>query len=163
MDILDNFLHSNNLQDPEDIDALLDCASLVRRLIGEKRYPLICKVILYTIENSYYEAFLWTMGILQEEFEKGNCTLEDFSCQLGGRITNYDDFVQSLQVDFNAIKNDVEKVYDSNGEVESFFNIFIYKTSFENIFLISFEYFDTKDNDYIQYRLAFVRNTDIYN
>ena len=57
MDILENFLQNNNLQDEEDIDSLLDCASLVRELVCEKQYADINRVINYTIEKSYYEAF----------------------------------------------------------------------------------------------------------
>ena len=67
MDILKNFLHNNNLTDPDDIDALLDCASLARELISHKQYSHINRLINYTVENSFSEAFMWTVGILQEE------------------------------------------------------------------------------------------------
>ena len=43
------------------------------------------------------------------------------------------------------MKNYIEKVYDKNGEVEAFFNVMIYKTTFENVFLISSENFDNKE------------------
>ena len=155
MENLDKILKEINLDNSEDIDALVECASVVRRLVDEKNYDDINRIIRYTVENGYYEALLWTMGIISEEFQKTDCRLDSFSCMLGGRINGYDDFVQALQVDFNALKNTVEKVYDNNGEVESFFNIFVYKTGFENICLVSSENFDTKDNDYIHYRLSF--------
>ena len=60
------------------------------------------------------------------------------------------------------MKNYIEKVYDKNGEAEAFFNVMIYKTTFENVFLISSENFDNKDNDYIQYKLSFVKDSSIY-
>lgn len=158
MDILDKLFQNNNLKDPDDIDALLECATVVRQLIGEKDYLFINKVITYTVTNNCYEAFLWTVGILQEEFEKTDCSLENLVCNLGGCINSYDEFVQALQVDFNSINNEIQKVYDENGEVGAFFNVMTYKTAFENVYLISSENFDNKDNDYIQYRLSFVKN-----
>ncbi len=157
MDVLEKFFQNNNLQDSEDIDSLLEFASLVRQLIVSKRYSDITGMILYTIERNYYEAFSWSMGILQEEFGRAECELENFECMLGKYIPDYNEFMQRLQVDVNAVKNDVETVRDENGEVESFFNIFTYKTGFENIYLVSAENFDTKDNDYIQYKLSFIR------
>ena len=42
-----------------------------------------------------------------------------------------------------------------DGEVQSFFNILTYRTSYESVFLITEENFDTKDNDYIRYKLLF--------
>ena len=81
---------------------------------------------------------------------------------MGRRIANYDEFVSNLQVDFNSIKNYIEKIYDKNGEVEAFFNVMVYKTCFENVFLVSSENFDNKDNDYIQYKLSFVKDKETY-
>lgn len=158
MDILERFLQNNNLQDSDDIDALLELADLTRQLVGEKRYDSIARVINFTIDKGYYEALTWVMDILQEELEKDDCVLENFNCSLGRKITNYDEFVQTMQVDFNPYKNEMEKVYDTNGEVESFFNIIIYRTRFDNIYLVSSENFDTRDNDYIQYRLSFIKD-----
>ena len=162
MDILENFLQNNNLSDPDNMDSLLECADIVRQLISEKQYDGINTIINYTVDQNYTDGFLWTMTILQEEVEKEGSILEDFLCPMGGRITHYDDFVQNLQVDFNSIKNYIEKVYDDNGEVEAFFNVMIYKTGFENIFLVSSENFDNKDNDYIQYKISFVKDKEIY-
>ena len=162
MEIVQKFIQNNNLQYFEDIEALLECASIVRELISEKLYEQINIIINYTIENNYSEAFLWTIGIIQEELTKTDCVLEDFNCSVGGRISNFDEFVNNLQVDFNSLKNYIEKVYDKNGEVEAFFNVMIYKTAFENVFLISSENFDNKDNDYIQYKLSFVKDSSIY-
>ena len=162
MDILNNFLENNNLQDCEDFDALLDCAFVARQLVSERKYDDINRLIMYTVEKAYSEAFSWTVGIIQEELDKEDCVLDDFSCYMGRRIANYDEFVQTLQVDFNSLKNYIEKLYDKNGEVEAFFNVMIYRTCFENVFLVSSENFDNKDNDYIQYRLSFVKDTAAY-
>ena len=162
MDILQNFLENNNLKDADDFDALLNCASVVRQLVSDLNYEAICTVVNYTIENGYFEAFSWVVGILQEELANNEGVLEDFLCSLGRRIANYDEFVQNLQVDFNSLKNYIEKIYDKNGEVEAFFNVMVYKTCFENVFLVSSENFDNKDNDYIQYRLSFVKDVISY-
>ncbi len=162
MDILQNFLETNNLKDSDDFDALLDCASVVRQLVSELNYQAINTVITYTIENGYFEAFTWVVGIMQEEMTNNDSKLADFLCSLGRRIANYDEFVQNLQVDFNSLKNYIEKVYDKNGEVEAFFNVMVYKTCFENVFLVSSENFDNKDNDYIQYKLSFIKDVSSY-
>ncbi len=96
------------------------------------------------------------MAALQEEFDKKeNCCLKSFSCFLGKSITNYDEFIRRLQVDLRAIDNDAETVLDHEGEVQSFFNILTYRTAYENIFLTTEENFDTKDNDFIRYKLLF--------
>ncbi len=162
MNTADTFLQNINLQDPEDIDSLLEYASVVRQLISEKQYSLINRIINYTVQNNYSEAFSWAMGILQEELVKEDSVLEDFSCPVGSSIANYDEFVSNLQVDFNSLKNYIEKVYDKNGEVEAFFNVMVYKTEYENIFLVSSENFDNKDNDYINYKLSFVKDANLY-
>jgi hypothetical protein len=98
------------------------------------------------------------MEILQEEFDKqDSCALDDFVCRLGKSIPDYDAFSEKLQVDFRALKNDIETMLDENKEVQSFFNILTYQTKFKNIYLVTLENFDTKDNDFIQYRLSFQR------
>ena len=154
--MLGTFMQNNNLQDPEDIDSLLEAAALARELIGGKQYEQINTLIVYTVENGYYEAFAWVLEILQEEFGKGaGCRLENFACELGKLIPDFNEFIQRLQVDFNVLSNDVEKQLDDHGEVESFFNIFTYETRYPNIYLVSAENFDVKDNDFIQYRLLF--------
>ena len=81
--------------------------------------------------------------------------MKNFSCFIGKSIANYDKFIRRLQVDLKAIDNDTETVVDHNGEVQSFFNILIYKTAYMNIFLATEENFDTKDNDFIRYNLLF--------
>ena len=157
MDLLEKWIQNNQLQEP-DFDALLDAADLTRQFIQAGNYEGINKIIGCTIEKGYYECLSWIMDLLQEEFEKTtDCSLDDFHCEIGKSIRNYDEFASRLQVDFKVQKHDVEKVYDEHGEVESFFNNFTYKTGYKNIYLVSSENFDTKDNDYIQYRLLFCR------
>ena len=158
----EKFLQNNNLHNSDDIDALLELASLVRELINQKLYSDFNRIINYTIENNYTEAFSWTIAILQEEFEKEEAELEDFHCLIGGQITHYDELIEILQVDFKSIKNYIEKIYDKHGEPEAFFNVMIYKTCYENIFFVSTENFDNKDNDYIRYKISFVKDKNIY-
>lgn len=153
---LEELLRDNNLKDPEDIGALLELAEITRRLIRDERYPDMERLISYAISNEFHEAFSWMMAVVQEEFEKKeNGGLKDFSCFIGKSIANYDEFIRRLQVDLRASDNDTETVMDHDGEVQSFFNILTYKTAYPNIFLITEENFDTKDNDFIRYRLLF--------
>jgi len=157
MNDVEKFIETNNLHDTEDIDSLLELASLVRELIGSRQYEEINEVLNYTISQGFYEGFSWAAGILQEELEKDECGLESFECIIGKSIPDFDQFIQILQVDFRPSDLGYETVCDNNGEVESFFNNITYKTGFENIYLASSENFDTKDNDYIQYKLIFTR------
>ena len=155
---LERFLQHRSLEDVENLDALLDVAELTRQFIGVQNYEGIKKLIIYTVDHAFLEAFSWIMAILQEEFRKTEgAVLDDFVCNLGKTIPEYNELVSRLQMDFNAIDNDVQPITDESGEVLSFFNIFTYRTMYENIFFISSENFDTKDNDFIQYQLLFKR------
>ena len=147
----------HTLRDPEDIDTLIEMADFVRRLISENRCDAISSVILYTMENGCYEAFDWCMGLLQEALEQEESPLRSFELSLGRSIPHYDDFIDRLAVDFQAYESGLEKISDVHGEVESFFNILVYKTCYPNIDLISCENYDTRDNDYIQYKLSFTQ------
>ena len=158
MEMIENFINSNNLYDAEDIDSLIELAALVRMLIDDNQQAEISRILQYTIEHSYYEAFAWCMGLLQEALENKECVLQSFDVVIGKSIPDYDKFIEQLQVDSRVLENGVEAVCDNNGEVESFFNILVYKTGYKNIYLISSENFDTKDNDYVQYKLLFTKN-----
>ena len=152
----EELLRENNLKNPEDIDALLELAEITGRMIREERYPDIERLISYTISNEYFDAFSWIMAALQEEFGKAeNCGLKDFSCFIGKSIPNYDEFIKRLQAGPEAIDNDSEIIMDHDGEVRSVFNILTYKTAYHNAFLTTEENFDTKDNDFIRYKLVF--------
>ena len=156
METLDLFIKNNHLADPDDLDALIEAADLTRQLIGAGAYSDLNRLIVYTVSGGFWEGFSWIMAILQEEFETGeNCRLEDFSCGLGRAIPDYNAFIDRLQVDLNVLDNDVKAMPDEHGEIQSFFNIFTYRTKYENIFFVSAENFDTKDNDFIQYMLLF--------
>ncbi len=87
--------------------------------------------------------------------KKESCRLKDFTCFIGKSIANYQAFINCLQVDLKAIDNDAETITDRDGEVQSFFNILRYETAYPNIFLMKEENFDTKDNDFIRYKLQF--------
>ena len=157
MDQMEALFKTKQLQDPEDVDALLELASLLREAVAAQRYGDINRIIGYAVENSYPEAFSWCVDILQEELEKEDCTLQAFTCPLGRSIPDYDELIGRLQVDFGTAQNGLEQILDSHGEVESFFNILVYQTGYPNVRFVSSENFDTKDNDYIQYKLAFVK------
>lgn len=60
-------------------------------------------------------------------------------------------------MDFSLLKNSVEKVLDNRGEVASIFNILTCETACSAIRLVSAENFDTRDNDYVLYKLTFSR------
>ena len=152
---LEELFRENNLKDPDDIDALLELAEITGKLISDEQYSNMEILINYTISNEYYEALSWIMAALQEEYEKESCRLKDFTCFIGKSIANYDEFIHRLQVDLKAIDNDSETMIDRDGEVQSFFNILKYKTAYPNVFLITEENFDTKDNDFIWYKLQF--------
>ena len=159
MKSLEELLRNNGLRDPDDIDSLLEAADVTRRLISDGAESGLCRLIRYTVDNSCLEAFCWIMALLQEALEKPDgAGPQGFRCELGRSIPRFNDFSRRLSVDFNAVDNDVEKTFDEHGEVRSFFNIFKYRTAYKNIFLLSKENFDLKDNDYIQYELVFTRD-----
>lgn len=156
MRTLEELMRTNNLANPDDIDALLELAEITGRLIDDEQYPEIERLVSYTVSREYGEAFTWIMAALQEEYDrKESCRLKSFTCFIGKSIARYDDFLRRLQVDLKAIDNDAETIMDHDGEVQSFFSIITYKTAYPNIFLITEENFDTKDNDFIRYKLLF--------
>lgn len=148
-------MNNNNLKDSNEIDSLLELSKLIRELISQKEYDEINIMINYTLNNCYYEAFSWILLLLQETFESSDSTLADFSCKLGNKIDNFDEFLRWLGVKLIATENNVEYAYESSGEVSSVYNIQTYKTKYKNVDLVSIENFDTKDNDFIEYKLFF--------
>ena len=151
MDNLQVFFATHDLKDPDNLDGLLALADLVRQELdrGGRQIEAIIRIC---ISDGYPEAFSWVLSILQEVYERGTGK-PDLICELGGQIPDFDGFTQQLQTEKRAWKNEVESVLDEHGEVQSFFNIFTYKTGYNNIYLISAENFDTKDNDFIRYKL----------
>ena len=117
MDLLEKWIQDNQLQDPDNIDALLEAADLTRQLVQDRNYEGISKMISYTIDHDYYECFTWILDLLQEEFEKTReFDLEDFSCGIGRSIANYDEFAGRLQVDHNAQDHEVERYMMNMGK-----------------------------------------------
>ena len=156
---LEDLLKENNLKDPEDIGALVELAEITGLLISEKQYAGLELLISYTVRNDCYEAFTWVMAAIQQEFDqKDSCRLNDFTCCLGKSIADYGELISRLQIDLKAIDSDVRTVTGNDGEVQSFFNILVYKTAYRNVFLVTEENFDTKDNDFIRYQLQFVNH-----
>ena len=158
MRTLEELLKENRLKDPEDIDALVELAEITGLLIQKEQYEDLERLIRDTVGNEYYEALSWVLAAVQEEFDRQDqCRLRDFTCFLGGSVADYSEFIRRLQVDLRAVDSDVRTVLGKDGEVQSFFNILIYKTAYRNIFLVTEENFDTKDNDFIRYELRFKR------
>ena len=87
---------------------------------------------------------------------------EDFLCDFGNKINNYDEFISALKIEVEPHISAIKKITERYGEIESFFNILIYKTKYSGIFLISMENFDTKDNDFIQYKLLVTKDIQKY-
>jgi hypothetical protein len=123
---------------------------VIRDAVGAQRYDDIIRAIRYTVTLSYYEAFSWIMGILEDNCQR----MDGFECSVGKFIPDYDEFVTRLGVDLSACGNDVNPVADENGEIQAFFNIITYKTAYQHINMVTSENFDARDNDYIEYRLV---------
>ena len=141
------------LQEPDDLDTLLEFADLVREKVQLKQEQELSALIRYTIRHSYYEAFSWALAIL-EEVCGSDASMPELCLEIGRYIPDYREFIARLQVDLNAVGNDVRTVPDEHGEVQSFFNILRYKTGFSHLELVTSENFDARDNDYIQYMLV---------
>ena len=150
LDIWNRILRNEPLEDPEELEVLLELAELVRNCIEDRRLEDLKRVIRYTVAHGHYEAFAWAVGIVEELADR----LGAFECALGRTIPDYEEFILRLGVDLNAFENDIQQVRDEHGEVQSFFNIIRYKTGFAHIELLSSENFDARDNDYIEYRLV---------
>ena len=152
------YLQDRNLKNFEDVDSLLILASLLKQLIDGNRYSDINSIIIFTMEHEYYEAFSWTMAMLQEEMEKADGKLENFECIIGETIPNYNEFIRTLQVEWKAPRIGTEAVRDENGKVKVLFDIDTYKTGYKNIFFVYKESVEAKEDYNIQYKLSFIRN-----
>ena len=51
MDLLEKWMQKDQLEDPDNIDALLEAADLTRQLINDRNYEGINKIISYTIDH----------------------------------------------------------------------------------------------------------------
>ena len=156
MEEIEEFLKDKNLTNIECIDDFLELSDYTRNLVLKKEYEKLSKLINYIVENGFFEALSWVISIIEE-----NCN-EDLLCNFGNKINNYDKFVNALKVEVDPYISTIKKITEKYGEVESFFNILIYKTKYNGIFLISMENFDTKDNDFIQYKLLFTKEIQKY-
>ena len=142
------------LEDPEELDVLLEFAELVRDALENGRTLELEAFVRYTVSHGYHEALYWILGIMQEYRERMGEGEPAFSCLLGKLIPDYSGFISRLGVDLNAFSNDVEPIREENGEIQSFYNIIRYQTAFSRITLATWENFDAKDNDFIDYRLV---------
>ena len=150
----DFLLQADRLRDPEDLDALLELAAHTRTLADSRQYDALAQLLESLVAQGCFEGLTWVLEILQECYDRSD-GFRGFSCTLGRTIPDYDDFIRILEIDFGTVKNDVEQILDQHREVQSFYNILTYPTRYPNLFLVSLENFDTKDNDFIDYRLVF--------
>ena len=81
---------------------------------------------------------------------------------MGRVINDYDKFVGTIGLDEKVYDTAGQSILDKNGEVDSFFNIQIRGTNTPNMYLVSAENFDVRDNDFILYRLLFTPNIKKY-
>lgn len=153
---VEEFLKDKNLTNIEYINDFLELSDYTRNLVSEKEYAKLSKLIKYIQENEFFEALSWIISILEE-----NCN-QDFLCDLGNKINNFDEFTNVLKIEEDPYISGIKKVTEKYDEVESFFNLLIYKTRYKGAFLISMEKFDTKDNDFIQYKLLITKNIQKY-
>jgi len=153
---VEEFLKDKNLNNIEYIDDFLELSDYTRNLVLKKEYEKLSELINQIVENEFFEALSWVISILEE-----NCN-EDLGCNFGNKINNYEKFVDVLKVEVEPYISTIKKITEKYGEVESFFNILIYKTKYNGIFLISMENFDNKDNDFIQYKLLVTKEIQKY-
>jgi hypothetical protein len=151
--MMERILQDIPFAEPEELDTLLEVAETVRELIRERREDDLSALIQYTVRHSYYEAFAWAIGILEECFGK-DASMPEMQLELGGVIPDFREFMSRLQVDLKAVGNDVQTVPDEHGEIQSFFNILRYQTGFAHLELVTSENYDSRDNDYIRYLLV---------
>lgn len=153
---LEGFLDTSDTAPAGDTDFLLAVAELVRSLLAEREFPSLGRLIRHEADRGFYEALSWTMDLVQEAYEHDE-SMPPCVCELGRSVPGFGMFEQTLGTAADAVKNEIKKKTDGNGEVQEFFNICVYPTQHENIFLVSSENFDTRDNDYISYSLLFTR------
>ena len=153
---IEEFLKGKNLSNVEYIEDFLELSDYTRKIIIQKEYKKLTKLINYILKNELFEAFSWIVSIIEETNN------EDFLCELGNKVDNYDEFVNVLKIEVDPYISTIKKITEKYGEVESFLNILIYKTRYNEIYLISIENFDTKDNDFIQYKLLFTKDIQKY-
>jgi len=160
---VEEFLKDKNLSSTEYIDDFLKLSDYTRELVTEKEYIKINKLIKHILSSKSFEAFSWIISILQEKYsDKDNRDIEEFLCDLGKKIDNYNEFTNVLGVQTEPYATTMKTITGKDGEIESFYNILIFKTNYKEIYLISMENFDTRDNDFIQYKLLFTNEIDKY-
>ena len=112
MTLWNRMLQDIPLEEPEELDTLLEFADLVRETLQRGQVQELSELIRYTIRHSHYEAFYWALGILEEVFGSDD-SIPELRIGLGRSIPDYREFISRLQVDFNAVGNDVLTRRDS--------------------------------------------------
>ena len=154
------------ISDQDDIYAVCELADYTRELVTSKEYEKIAELVRYILDNGLYEAFNWVISAIQEQYAKEQDENEScekgFSINLGRVIKDYDEVIKIIEAEENACESTAQSITDRYGEVESFFNIQIRKTKNNNMYLVSAENFDVRDNDFILYKLLFTRDLKKY-
>ena len=161
---LKDFLSEVDLSNIGDMETLFAISDITRDLIDKHQYDAIGELIKQILEKKNFEALTWVVSIIQESFskQKEKKNIKDFSIKIGREIENFDEFIKTMNIQQNPYDSSIQKILDKNGEVQSFFNILIYKTQYDNVYLVSAENFDTRDNDFIQYKLLCTYDVDKY-
>lgn len=163
MEEIEEFLKYKNLSSTEFIDDFLELSDYTRKLIRKKEYKKINKLLKYILSNNYFEAFSWIISLLQEKHSKeNNNDIEGLLLDLGGKIYNYNEFINVLGVNTEPYISIIKPITGKYEEIESFYNIVIYKTDNEGVYLTSVENFDNQDNDFIEYKLLFAKCIEKY-
>lgn len=143
---------------------MLELSDYTRKLTDSNDFENIKELIGYVLHNRLYEAFSWVTSTIQEAYEKeeNQNKHNDFVFDIGKKIEDYDTFMSIIGAEDTLFQTASQTICDKNGEIDSFFNILIRKTKYNNIYLASAENFDTRDNDFIQYKLLFTDNIEKY-
>lgn len=159
---VEEFLNGKNLLNSDEIEDFLELSDYTRELISNGEYGKVGELVKTVLSSKYFEAFSWVTSILQEKYGDEKCNIKDFSCNLGRKIDNYDEFTNVLGIDPEPYTTTMKTITGKDGEIQSFYNILILKTNYTGTYLVSMENFDTKDNDFIQYKLLFTKDIDKY-
>lgn len=162
MQKVSEFLKNKDFSNPDDIDAFLELADYVRELMDEGKYDELGELVKQILEGKYFEAFVWISSILQEKRDNDKNGVKDFTCDLGKSIDDYDAFTTALEIGSEPYATGIKTITDKEGEIKSFYNIAILKTGHPGTYLCTMENFDTRDNDFILYKLLFTDDIDKY-
>ena len=103
MKSVEEFCNDNNIVDSKNIEALLALSDYSRELIMLADFEQISKLIKYSLNNNALEAFSWIISVLEETYNINK--IDDFSYEMGRTITNYDNIMKLLDVNYDVYAN----------------------------------------------------------